>query len=215
VDALGLERFALIGHSTGALNAWVYAARHPERVAAVVIEDMHAAGRGPAEVETWRTWLASWPLPFPTQLAVRAYFARLRPSLADYFAELFEECPEGWQPVFATGTILETIAANEARDWWDELRVVGCPALVVKGADSDYLTEAEAERMASTLPQGRLAVIPGANHTVHVDQTEAYLEAVAAFLAEAVGGLSSSSPRPSPYRSPRSAEAGARAPGPA
>ena len=187
VNALGLTRFALIGHSTGALNAWVYAARHPERVAALVIEDMHATGRGPSEVESWRNWLQSWPLPFPTKLDATAHFARLRPSLADYFAELFEEREDGWWPVFSNQTIIETIEANEARDWWNELAAVACPTLVVKGGDSDYLLQAEAERMASTLRQGRLAVVPGANHTVHVDQPEAYVETVAEFLAEALG----------------------------
>lgn len=187
VDELGLERFALVGHSTGALNAWVYAARHPERVAALVIEDMHASGRGAAEVESWRTWLGSWPLPFPTHHDVRTHFAALRPSLGDYFAELFEERADGFWPVFATETILETIWANEARDWWDELRAVGCPALVVKGGNSDYLTSEEAQRMSAALAQGRLAVIPNADHTVHVDQPDAYLEIVEGFLSEALG----------------------------
>ncbi len=187
VDALGLTSFALIGHSTGALNAWVYAARHPERVTALVIEDMHAAGRGPAEVEGWRTWLDSWPLPFPTTLDLTTHFARLRPSLADYFAEVFEEREDGWWPLFSSQTIIETIQANETRDWWDELAAVVCPTLVVKGGESDYVSLAEAERMAGTVRQGRLAVVPGANHTVHVDQPEAYVKAVSAFLAQSLG----------------------------
>src|SRR5512134_3795774 len=40
VDHLGLDRFVLLGHSMGGANAFIYAARHPERVAALVIEDM-------------------------------------------------------------------------------------------------------------------------------------------------------------------------------
>ncbi len=187
VDALSLERFALIGHSTGALNAWVYAARHPERVQALLIEDMHASARGDAEVESWRSWLASWPLPFATLHDVRAHFAAMRPALADYFAELFEEREDGWWPVFSNETILETIGANEARDWWDELRAVACPTLIVRGSRSGVLGQAEAERMARALPQGRLVVVAGADHTVHVDQPDTYLEAVGAFLAEALG----------------------------
>ncbi len=187
VDALHLTRFALIGHSTGALNAWVYAARHPERVAGLVIEDMHASGRGPSEVESWRKWLQSWPLPFTTKLDATTHFARMRPSLAGYFAELFEERQDGWWPVFSNETILETIAANEGNDWWEELAAVACPTLLVKGGDSDYLVQAEAERMASTLNNGRLVVVPGANHTVHVDQPEAYVQVVGEFLAEVQG----------------------------
>jgi pimeloyl-ACP methyl ester carboxylesterase len=181
VDALGLARFALVGHSTGALNAWVYAARHPERVSALVLEDMHAASRGDAEVDGWRAWLASWPLPFATLGAVRRYFAAMRPSLGDYFAELFEERDDGWWPIFDPEAIIATIAGNEARDWWPELAAVRCPTLVVKGAASD-LAVAEAERMAATIAGGRLVVVDGAAHTVHADRPAAFTRAVGEFL---------------------------------
>lgn len=39
VDALGLDRVTLVGHSLGAAPAYLYAARHPERVAGLVLED--------------------------------------------------------------------------------------------------------------------------------------------------------------------------------
>ena len=186
LDGLGLERCALVGHSTGALNAWGFAARHPERVAALVLEDMHAASRGGDEVEAWRGWLESWPLPFPTMSAVRSYFAALRPSLGEPFCELFAEAADGWRPIFEPTAILETIAGNEVRDWWPELAQVRCPTLLVKGEHSD-LSLAEAARMRATLAQGRLVVVEDAWHTVHHDQPEIYRELVADFLAEALG----------------------------
>jgi pimeloyl-ACP methyl ester carboxylesterase len=39
VSALGLDRVALVGHSIGAPPAYLYAARHPERVSGLVLED--------------------------------------------------------------------------------------------------------------------------------------------------------------------------------
>jgi pimeloyl-ACP methyl ester carboxylesterase len=39
LDALGLERVVLGGHSVGAPPAYRYAARHPERVARLILED--------------------------------------------------------------------------------------------------------------------------------------------------------------------------------
>lgn len=39
LDALGLRRVALAGHSAGAVPAWLFAARHPERVTRLVLED--------------------------------------------------------------------------------------------------------------------------------------------------------------------------------
>ena len=39
VDALQLDRFSLVAHSMGANVAWLFAARTPERVERLVIED--------------------------------------------------------------------------------------------------------------------------------------------------------------------------------
>jgi 3-oxoadipate enol-lactonase len=39
LDALGLDRVTLAGHSIGAPPAYLYAARHPDRVARLVLED--------------------------------------------------------------------------------------------------------------------------------------------------------------------------------
>ena len=39
LDALGLDQVTLVGHSIGGPPAYLYAARHPERVARLVLED--------------------------------------------------------------------------------------------------------------------------------------------------------------------------------
>ena len=39
IDALGLDQVTLVGHSVGAPPAYRYAARHPERVAGLILED--------------------------------------------------------------------------------------------------------------------------------------------------------------------------------
>jgi len=188
VDTLGLDRFAIVGHSTGALNAWVYAARHPERVAALVLEDMNAARKGGDFLDAFRHWLASWPLPFASHADIVRHFGATRPALGGYFAEVFAEAADGWRPLFSVDAVLRTLEGNEANDWWDELAAVRCPALIVRGERSEWLSPAEAERMRATLPNGRLAVVEDAHHTVHVDQPGLYRELVADFLDEAIGG---------------------------
>ena len=195
VDALGLDRFAIVGHSTGALNAWVFAARHPERVAALVLEDMNAARKGGDFIAGWREWLASWPLPFASHADLVRHFSALRPSLGGYFGETFAETADGWRPSFSIDAVLATLAGNEAKDWWDELAAVRCPALVVHGERSDWVGDHEAERMAATLVEGRLAIVEDAGHTVHVDQPDIYRELVGSFLDETIAGTPAA-PRP-------------------
>ena len=48
VDALGFDRFALIGSSKGGATAMAYAARHPERVSHLILCGAYAQG--------WRVW---------------------------------------------------------------------------------------------------------------------------------------------------------------
>ena len=43
IDALRLDRFALVGLSMGGVNAMAYAARHPERVTRLVVVDIRPA----------------------------------------------------------------------------------------------------------------------------------------------------------------------------
>lgn len=44
VEAAGLERFAIIGHTTGSIGAIAYAARHPDQVSKLVLLQPHVRG---------------------------------------------------------------------------------------------------------------------------------------------------------------------------
>ena len=183
LDALAVERCALIGHSTGALNALVYAARHPERVAALLLEEHGVEPRGPGYLDGWHAFLDGWPARFSSIGAIRAHFGSIRPGYADHFVELFEEVEDGWRPLCDRQVVLQTIAGNQARAWWTELASVACPTLVVKGEDSD-LPAAEVERMAWVLRHGAARIVPDAGHVVH-DESPATFRAACLELLRA------------------------------
>ena len=68
------------------------------------------------------------------------------------------------------------------RDLWDALAKVSCPTLVVRGAASDVLSADVADRMVEdALPNGRLAVVGRASHSVMTDNPEGFAEAVSNF----------------------------------
>ena len=68
-------------------------------------------------------------------------------------------------------------------DWWEVLRSITPPTLVLRGESSPILDREVAERMAKELPHGRFVEIPRAVHTLHEDNPEAVLAALRDFLA--------------------------------
>jgi pimeloyl-ACP methyl ester carboxylesterase len=67
-------------------------------------------------------------------------------------------------------------------DYWDTLRAIQCPTLVVRGAESPILPREMAERMVRALRDGRLVEIPRAGHAVQEDNAPALVAAVREFL---------------------------------
>jgi len=58
-----------------------------------------------------------------------------------------------------------------------------CPTLVIWGTDSDVLSEAQARRMAETLPNGELVPVPGVGHAPILTEPSAI-----SAIARALGG---------------------------
>jgi pimeloyl-ACP methyl ester carboxylesterase len=66
----------------------------------------------------------------------------------------------------------------------DDLRGLHRPALVLRGAASDVLSEAGADELLELLPDARYARISGAGHLAAGDNPESFVGLVARFLDE-------------------------------
>ena len=192
IEQLGLAPVALVGHAMGALTAWQLAAKRPDLVRAVVLCDMRASALGARSQREWEQWLASWPVPFATLADARKWFGeedpvleRPSPSRGDFFAEVMAERMDGWRPVFSRRQVLMIRETWVHDAHWEELALVQCPALVVRGIDGE-LGRAEAQEMVRVLPRGVYAEVPDAGHLVHYDQPERWREVVEPFLQDAL-----------------------------
>ena len=190
VDRLGLERFTLVGTSMGGIIAMAYAAEHGQRLARLVINDI-----GP-DVETGSQRITQTvgarPDHFPTLEAAMAYRRDVSPITArrseDDQRELahgvLRQEPDGrwaWKmdPAYIRQRVEQGPPLRPAL--WPVLERLSCPTLVVWGAESDVLSEAQARRMVKSLPKGELVVVPGVGHAptlvepVVVDALERFL----------------------------------------
>lgn len=61
---------------------------------------------------------------------------------------------------------------------------VNCPTLIIRGAESDILSEEGARDLCGELPQGQLKVVEQAGHHVQIDRPEAVLALLEEFLLE-------------------------------
>jgi len=183
IGSLGLEGLILLGHSMGALHASLYAALNPERVAALVhvyIEPFPPDWNRKYLLGLYKKLPDSYAQPgdFVDYIAKNAPYAR--PETLQRLAARYLVFRSGrWYRTYDR----EILARFDRYDLRDHLGRIRCPALVIRGAESRVLGREAAEQMVRALPAGELAEIPRATHPAHLDNPEAFRDAVMGFLA--------------------------------
>jgi pimeloyl-ACP methyl ester carboxylesterase len=172
-DHLGLRAPVLLGSSLGGVNAYQLAARHPDRVRGLVVEDIGAV------LADDQSFVLAWAGLFPTRGALAE---RVGPRLAPYLAEAFRETRDGWRLAFEPADMVASQRALNGDHWADWL-ASRCPALLVRGGASRLTTAEHLAEMAARRPGTRLLTLD-AGHVVHADAPGPFAEAVRGFLRE-------------------------------
>lgn len=189
VETLGLRRCSLLALSLGGRVAINFAGRHPDRVERLVVVDIgpEIAPAGRARVGAL---MAGAPERFETVQDAIVHMRANNPRYTD--AMLHHRARHALRPLPNGGltwkydrALREAIRQGRLRvpaDLWPQWRAIACPTLLVRGAESDVLSETTAKRMIDALPAARLVVVPGAGHTVPGDQPAAFQSLLREFL---------------------------------
>ncbi len=164
VDALGVERFDLLGHSLGAHTALRLAIAQPGRVRRLVLEEVPPMPRDDADVDEGVVVSAGLGerLRGVRDVVTNPYpFLRFDRSLPDQVGTQFQ-VPEP--------------------DWWDALPTVSAPTLVISGGRRSFLPPHHLQTLSEALPAGRFRIID-AGHSVHRDRPAEFETAATDFLA--------------------------------
>ena len=188
-DRLGLDRFMLVGQSMGAINGLAFAVTHPERLSALVMIDAgpEVRRRGSSRI---REFVNGGAKPETLEEIIEralAFNPRRDPQiLRRSLMHNLRRQPDGsWSWKYDRSRFQrldhDTHLA-ERRRLADNLAKVTCPALVIRGAESDVFHQDDAERLAKNFPDGRQITIAQAGHTVQGDNPKDLVAALREFL---------------------------------
>lgn len=191
-DALGWDRFVLLGHSMGGMIAQVVALRAAERLDGLILMDtghgpvsldpdlvelaigVVRGGGMPALLEAQRALAAEGKAPLGTPAHERLLAER--PGYGEYGdANLLAASPAMYESMVQ--------AMFEQTDRLDALRKLQVPTLVVVGEQDEPFVKPMA-RIADAVPGARQVVIPDAGHSPQFENPDAWWAAISDFLAD-------------------------------
>lgn len=212
IDALGLGRPHLVGHSMGARVAMVLAARHPDAIRSVAIVDI-----GPeAWRANWRESVAAFdrmPLTWPDAESAIGGAGRARPSSSIDAAiasgrpdaetlrlialSRLKTLPDGSVTWLADREALKkTVIAHRSRGYWDEWRRLAPTALCIHGGASTEVRPRVAARMRELNPSVAWEEFDGVGHNIPLIAPARLAASLSRFWQSISTGADSVSRRP-------------------
>ena len=189
VDALGLEKFALLGMSQGAAVSIAYAARHPQRVSRLVLVGGYALGwrkrEGPLELEKREA----------LETLVRLGWGQDNPAFRQVFTSLF--IPGGTSEQMQWFNDLQRVSASPENairlgrafgeiDVSALLPKVTVPTLVLHARGDARVPFEQGLMLAREIPGAQFVALESDNHVIlsHEPAWPRFADEVCAFLQQ-------------------------------
>ena len=180
LDALGVERYSLVGCSLGGMISQQFAIDHPGRLDGLVLYGTAAQGDLPDRFESWDASIARLQGQDVEMLADKA--------IATWFIDganhpYFPTCREAGRGASKDACI--TLMRNMQK--WsavEQLGTIRARTLVLVGDRDNSTKPAESFRIWRAIPAASLVVIPGCSHGVHMEDPATFNRVVGDFLLE-------------------------------
>jgi pimeloyl-ACP methyl ester carboxylesterase len=156
LDALSIDRAAFWGHSDGAITAALFAAAHPQRAAALVLEAIHFDR---AKSREFFARYADDPDALPAHVT-----ERLRADHGE----------DRWRTVIRMHSRVWLAFHAIGGDFYEgKLEMIRCPVLLLYGEGDPHTAPAEVERLARHIPHATLQPVAGGGHSPHSEPATA------------------------------------------
>jgi pimeloyl-ACP methyl ester carboxylesterase len=194
--ALGADRFDLVGHDWGAVIGWSVTAHNAERVRKAVLMDGPHPDAWPRQMLSHPTqalrsaYVGLFQLPWVPEAMLGSFrFAGLRAAMrSSARSQAFEPgALDRYVEAWGRGSLTAMLDYYRAlaRRPWTQAPPVDPPVLVLWGSEDRFLERPVMEASAALCRDGRLTVVEGASHWLHLEEPERINAEILAFLGPA------------------------------
>lgn len=168
----------IVGYSLGGYVAMQYAALHPERTRALLLSGCTL------DFESWKSWpyevTARLSQTIPESVLDWLMNVSLRLTLPRNWARLVSGIP------FNRDVFMRTSALAHASKFSEKLKDYRKPVLFVNG-EYDLIFRADERRFLNRVPQARLRILRGVDHTAPMRNVEEFTAIVREFATKVFG----------------------------
>ena len=192
----GAGRFHLVGHDWGAVIGWWVAAQYPHRLNRVVVMDgphPDVWGRQALKHPTQglrSTYVAFFQLPWVPEATLGSFnFKGLRAMMtASAGSDTFEpgaldRYAQAWAHPGSLTAMLNYYRTSRERPTGSEPARLAPPTLILWAGEDRFLERHVAEAGLALCDDGRLEIVGGATHWLHLEQPERINRRIVGFLA--------------------------------
>jgi pimeloyl-ACP methyl ester carboxylesterase len=187
LDALKIERAAIVGFSLGGGPALALAASKPERVSRLVLADVGAGADDPVKIESMaRQWVTLITQGKVDELVCEMLrgelfkvYARRNLRRRNHMAALIRATPIDGLRLTLSQVLAKRKSLFRLTEPMKSMRV---PTLVLVG-EYDYVCSKAARLLAQAVPNASLKIIKGSGHMSPLEQPAAFTTALCEFLA--------------------------------
>jgi non-heme chloroperoxidase len=181
LDAKGIEKALIAGHSGGGYAAQRFAVDHPDRTSGVVLIGAFHSFRDNPGVGELGEVVAQLSDPVDREF-VREFQESCvaQPVPADFMDAIIDGSSK--VPARVWKAYLEDLLAADVPT---ESGTIGAPTLLLWGDQDAFVGRGDQDALRAAIPQARLSTYRGTGHCPHWEQPERTAAEIAAFVAEA------------------------------
>lgn len=196
LEALDVDRAAVMGHSMGGFVAQELALERPDLVSHLILTATHFGGAGHVPITEEAMAVLSDTAGDPGERFRRGLEVSTAPGFAERHPDVVEEWlayraqnpiePAPYQAQLAVGLAL----VDEGAAYAHRLDRVQAPTLILFGKHDKVVPPANARLLADKIPDSAVKILPDAGHFFPLETPDAAVQAVVDFLQSGSAGKS-------------------------